>query len=62
MWPLNKERGFVVHIFRQESEGNDPRCRLVVTYVNERRDEEEASYQRGSWVTLFMGKELWEKY
>ena len=33
MCPLNEERGFVAHTFHQESEGNDPRCRLVMTNV-----------------------------
>ena len=31
--PLNEERGFVAYIFSWESEGNDPRCRLVMTNV-----------------------------
>ena len=47
--PFERKREFVVHTSRQESEGNDPRCPLVMTYVNEGRYEEEASYQRGSW-------------
>ena len=31
--PLNEEHGFVAYTFSRESEGNDPRCRLVRTNV-----------------------------
>ena len=31
--PLNEERGIAAYIFSWESEGNDPRCRLVMTSV-----------------------------
>ena len=54
--PLTEERGFVAHTFRQESEGNDPRCRLVITNVRneDRRKKPPTNVAHGRHC-------LWEK-
>ena len=56
MCPLNEERGVVAHTFRQESEGNDPRCRLVMTNVRneDRRKKPPTNVAHGRHC-------LWEK-
>ena len=44
MCPLNEGRGFV---FSQESEGNDPRCRLVMTDVGKENGRKKPSTNVG---------------
>ena len=53
---LNQERGFVAHIFSKVSEGNDPRCGLVMNTAGNEDGRKKPLTNVVSWATMFIGK------